>query len=258
MRPSTLQLAIWYASTGLEAYVVALIVWRRFFKVLPLFAAYVCFVLVKSVGLWLVRGELVLYYWSYRIGQLIALVLTFLVILELYRRLFESYPAIRSFVQSVLVTVLVALALSSVILTRIDPHWLRRWTVLFERSLRFVQVGLLILFFFVVYYLGLRLDARVRGVAVGFALYATLELANFALVAHFYYAYERVWDLSSAAAYLATLVVWSVYLTARVPEPARATPAVPVGVLAELESAIRKRAEEINHVLWRILRGRLP
>lgn len=256
MRPSTLQLAIWFGCTGLEIFLVFVVFWQRLFRLLPVFSAYVCFVLAKSVALWLLRGELALYYWLYWIGQLVALVLTFLVILELYNRLLEAYPALRSFTLSVLLVVLGALILSSVLLTRTDPHWLGRWLVLLERSLRFVQVGLLAFFFFVVQYLGLRLDARVRGVGVGFALYTTIELANFALVAYFYHAYERIWDLSSAAAFLATLAIWSVYLTARVSEPASATPAVPVGVLAELESAIRKRAEEINHVLWRVLRGR--
>ena len=257
MRPSALQLAIWFGCTGLEIFLVFVVFWQRLFRVLPLFSGYVCFVLVWQSGLWLVRGEMAVYYWVYWIGQLLALVLTFLVILELFNRLLEAYPALRSFTLWVLLAVLGALMLSSVILTWTDSHWLGRWLVLLERSLRFVQVGLLLLFFFVVYYLGLRLDARVRGVGVGFALYVTVELANFALVAYFYHPYERSWDLSSATAYLATLAIWSVYLTARVPEPAQAAPAVPVGVLVELESAIRKRAEEINHVLWGILRGRL-
>ena len=257
MNYSVVRAAIWYVGTGLEAYLVALVFWRRLFKPLPLFSVYACYVFVWWLGMWLVRGEGALYYWSYWIGQLVALVLTYLVIMELYSRVFQAYPFLRTVILSVLITVLGALILSSVLLTRTDPHWMRRWLLLLERSVRFTQVGLLLLFFAAAYYFALRLDARVRAVGIGFAIYTTVELANFALVSYFYYHYERFWDLLSASSYMVTLAVWAIGLTASAPETAREVARPASGPLVELESAIRKRMEEINRALWGILRGRL-
>lgn len=255
---SKLQLVIWFAITALELYLVVLVFWRKVFVSLPLFSTYICFILLKGGALWLLYAHRAgaLYYWVFWTSEVLTLMFAFLIIWELFGGMLEAFPTMATFCRATLLLVLSALLLTCLLPEPLTASGVTRSFVLLQRSMRYVQAGLLVCLFAMAGYFRLPLNSWQRGIALGYGVYAALELANYALVAHLWLRYERAWSVTSQLSYLLALLLWSYYLTvpARLPE-ARAG-ALPSGELVELEAAIRGRMEEVNRALWALLRGR--
>lgn len=207
--------------------VLAVVLFRRgLYRELRWFTAYVLYVAAYTVVTYVV-GKLspgrpeVYVYWA---GNLLNQVLAFMVILEVFRNCVRGHDSIRK-IGITLLIVIALVALIVVILmapygSQFDSstalrHFVRSMHVL-QRSIRVVQIGLLIGVFAFSSYLGLSWRSQNFGIALGYGLYASVNLVT--SVTSEYLAAR--WATSAVSyvivvdglAYKLTLILWMVYL----------------------------------------------
>lgn len=144
----------------------------------------------------------------------IAAVIGFLVIHDIFRNAIGEYEAIRR--TGTLFLAIVGLALFVVALfvgfyapTNAYPEVKAILTT--ERSVRVIQVGLIVAIFALSSFLGLSWRHHVFGIALGFGLYAALNLSTIALVAHSGSRVAfKVWIIDQSA-FDCTVVLWMMY-----------------------------------------------
>jgi hypothetical protein len=187
---------------------------RKLYREYPLFFTYTASHLVRFAVLFFVygRGDAVVYRHAYAWMEAIDAVLSFAVIYELYAVTFGAYKGIRELGWVLLKWATVILTAVAVVSATSAPggDFDRFFSGLLtlERSVSIVRGGLLFLLFLVHASMGLRWSATRLGIALGFGLLSSIELATFSLESHFGGAMTSVLSLISSAAYNCAIVVW--------------------------------------------------
>jgi hypothetical protein len=75
-----------------------------------------------------------------------------------------------------------------------------------------VQCGLLLYLFLFSYFSGLAWRSRVLGIALGFGLFASVQLASVAIQARVGMANQQTWMWVNMASYNCAVLVWTAYL----------------------------------------------
>ena len=199
---------------------------RRLVREFPLFFFYLAFHVVNdSTGLvfnLMYGGKSVPYVYSYWVGQAIGTSLRFVVIYEVFLKIFEPYDALQRagsiiFRCATLFLLLVAL-LAAVTGGNGDPQWAIHGVVTLDRSINVVQCGLLVTLFLASSYFGLTWRHHVSGIALGFGLIAGLELLSAALWSELGPIADMVLDFLPRFGFLGALFLWSAYLLGDEPE----------------------------------------
>jgi hypothetical protein len=199
-------------------------VWsRRLYSDYPLFFAYIIAHLIRiPVVFYYYRlGTTETYRHVYVYAELIDALFKFGVIYELFSNVSRRYDGIRSFVSALLGWATVALLLLAIVVAASstsydsDPFLTKFFAM--ERSVEIVQGGLLSLLFALSASLGLNWKQHAFGIALGFGVVTSVNLATFTLRARLGTASQDVLSLVSSAGYNCALLVWTVTLFARKP-----------------------------------------
>ena len=192
---------------------------QKIFKRFPVFTCYIVFMLFgESVALWeLFRKVSTLQYaYTYYFVQFASIGLAFGVIYEIFKTVLEPYDAVRRVWRFLF-------ALTSVILIIISIVWLlygsgpqvdrltQTMNVLL-RSVRVIQVGLLLLLFSLASSLGLTWRSYSFGIALGYGTYAIVDLVLSAMRLEYG---DAVWKLESyctTIAYGTSVLIWAWYV----------------------------------------------
>ena len=155
-------------------------------------------------------------FYSFWINNLITMSLGLLIIVELFDRIFGSYNSIRHFAKMILLWSFAVLMLIGVFLAHFHKvaFSVPYWTVFLvtERSIRVIQLGLILTLFGLSKYLHLRWKNYLFGIALGFGFYALLALTG--LTIRMYYGkLVFVWEDSLlGTAYCLALAIWTFYV----------------------------------------------
>lgn len=162
----------------------------------------------------------------------INIVLGFAVLHELFRRILGSYAGLRQAWNilfgvggCVLLTVAILAAQAA---PGSNPVRVVAGVLLLERSLRIVQVGLVVILLVLARYLHLPLPNPAFGIAVGFGVYAAVTLAGTAILSEIPYSRaSQLVGLAKPAAYNCAAILWiaSVRSLAKEPRAAQAATA---------------------------------
>lgn len=216
---------LWIAPAALQVLIVSAMLKRRLVREFPIFFAYTTFHVVRAIALFLLRHQLASwdYFYSYWTAQAASSVLGFAVIYEIFSHVFRSHEALRTlgfmlfrWVAAVLLLVAVVAAASA---PGSDTNQLMAGVVILERSVRVVQCGLLFFLFLFSSSFGLSWRHYVFGIALGFGLFASVELVAVTMRAHFGSVADATWSLVNSAAYNCTVLIWVGYLLG--PQPAQ-------------------------------------
>src|SRR5205823_5175597 len=143
------------------------------------------------------------------------------VISELFFHVFRPYAGISHLASALLRWAAVVLLLIAVLLAGLtsgsDSDLALAGFFAMERSLQVVQGGLLFLLFVLVSALGLRLRQPSFGIALGFGIFTSVNLAAYSLRVQFGMTSHEVLSLISSAGYNCAVLVWLVSLYAREP-----------------------------------------
>jgi hypothetical protein len=196
---------------------------RRLVREFPCFFGYTAFHVFRYVALFTVRRTTsqAMYFESYWLAQLVSAVLGFAVIHEIYQHVFVNYEALRRlgallfrWAAGVLLVLTVLAAASA---PGADANRLSAAAFLLERSVRVMQCGLLVFLCLLAAYFGLSWRRPVFGMALGFGVFASIELVAATLRAHIGTSAAQIWQIVNSLSYTAAVIIWASYFVARQP-----------------------------------------
>jgi hypothetical protein len=239
MPSAELMRIVLYAGTALQFGVAIAMLLRRSYRQLPVFFTYSIYIAIRAVALPLLDRHPYAAFYAYWATEVIAWALCLAAIQEIVQRLCGSYPAISRLVTILFrwgAALLIALSLfTAYAAPGSDPTRLLAGILTLERSVRILQVGLLSLLFVFARFLRLRWPHYAFGVAFGFAIFCSVELASVTVRAHDMWAHNK-FAIIGPLAFVTTQLIWLLYLAA--PEPVSDRELQPSPAMAGWEVAL--------------------
>ena len=204
----------WIVPLCLQPLIAFSIGLRRQIRNFPIFFVYTLFVSTRDLVLLFVRHNARMYSWIYFLGEPLAILLGVAVIYEILWQLIRQYDTLRAlgmrlFWLSVAVTMLAGLWMFYG--SEFGRGEFRMESVvLIERSARFVQVGVLIVFILFISHLGLTWKHYTSGIVAGFGVAAGLQLAVFELRSTQLIAADT-FHLLNSLGYNVAVLIWAIY-----------------------------------------------
>ena len=217
---------------------------RQLYRDYPLFFAYTIEQLLRFLALfycyhWSSRGA---YSQAYFGLNAVEAVLQLGVISELFFHTFRPYAGITHLASALLRWAAVILLLIAVLLAALtsssDFDLVLAAFFAMERSLQIVQGGLLFLLFVLTSALGLRWRQPSFGIALGFGIFTSVNLAAYSLRVQFGMTSHEILSFISSAGYNCAVLVWLVSLYAREPILRKLSPHIPTWDLESWNQAL--------------------
>ena len=220
---------LWVTGAVMLVFAFGAVLRRKLLYEYPVFFSYVAFQ-VLSTALRLGVHFLQLHHWAsyadyfytYWETQAIGIVLGLAVIYEIYCGVFQRYQALQRVgavlfaCGGMLLLVLAGwMALSAPVAGQ--PGMVTA-VLLMERSVRLIQCGLVLFLFVAAFYFGLPWQNYRFGIALGFGVFASIELAAVAVRSHVGASAAAACSQINSAAYSSGVMIWVCYLLA--PQPA--------------------------------------
>jgi len=221
----------WLLGPVLQITLLIFMMRRKLQAAFPRFFSYIVFQVVKSGILFLIyRYARENYFDAYWVGNAISVLLAVTVMDEVLQNLLKQYGGIQS-----LTSIIFRWACGLLILLSIVNAFTTQQTsadrvvsavLAFDRSVRVMQCGLFFLLMVLSRILKNCWRQRVFGIAVGFGIFASIELMLVSIVMHFGDGPAAILSLVKSAAYNGVTLLWIMYLS-RQTEPALEIEAVP-------------------------------
>jgi hypothetical protein len=258
----------WLAGPLLQITLLVFMVRRKYHTAFPQFFSYILFQTLKSACLFAVYRYLPesYYFDAYWTGNAVSVIFAVVVMDEILRNLFKEYGGIQILGTTIfrwscglLILLAIIGALSG---SETGGDRLVAAVFSFDRSLRLMQVGLFLLLLLLCRILKNCWRQQVFGIALGFGVFASIELILVSFVLWYGNGHETAISLLKSAAYNAVTLVWIGYLSQqpqRVPrlepvmlaKPLGMTLATSVGV-SEANAGFMLRVEQaVDRVLSR-------
>ena len=219
LNSQTIVLYLWCAQPILQS-VVAVILWRR--KLHKQFPAFFLFLLVQVVNFAVIfpvwrAGNYDLYFGLFWLGEAVNAVLGFKVIHEIFIDVFRPYHTLKDLgtllfkwagVVMLLVSVVVAFSNS------FDQSPLVHALTTLSRSVRIVQIGLILFLLLFSRFLGVSRQQVSFGISLGFGLFAGVELLLYALNSGGFVK-QGVLNPINMLTYIVAILVWLGYSLSR-------------------------------------------
>ncbi len=228
--------ALWIAPALLMALLAAVMRRRRLHRELPAFYAYAIFTTVRTPLLFLMYHRFPLAYsYLYWVAEAGSAVLGFAAIYEAFRDLFPGQEKVRRLGDMFFRWTAAAFILLGVVAAalNLDPDVTRAAAGMLAvtQGVRLVQCGLLIFLFAFSYFSGLTWRSHPAGVALGFGLFAGVQLVATAVQVHAGMVNSATWIWVNMASYNCAVLVWAAYLL-----PKRKEAVTPMPAATEVKS----------------------
>lgn len=221
------------AQAALECVIVFFIFRRKLARSFPAFTAYLIFSIIKTIFLHIelaIGVSFLTYSYSYYSVEPCSIGLGLWIAYEVFKTVLEPYEALRRSWRFIFLISVVALVLVNVLWISYEPQTrspqMTRAIIDLMRSVRFVQVSLLLVVSALSGLMGLSWRSYCFGVALGLGIYAATEIVILEIERH--YGWE-VWNLLNTVesfSYAVVLLIWARYFF-QSPEVARPVWVVP-------------------------------
>jgi len=214
-----------------QAIIATIMVVRGLHKQLPYFFSYTVFVVLTTLALLAILPYKQTYFWCYTIQSLISWALGFAVIYEIYATLLKQYAALQKMGEYLfwfLGLILVAIGLWAEFSASnpaagvasnpvLSPEQARVLQTLFtlERSVRIVECGLLVALFVFASFFGLSWKNYLFGIALGFAVFLSMQLAAIAIRIVAGVRFDQLFGWLQSIFYNFGVLVWTFYVVKR-------------------------------------------
>ena len=237
MALSSLTTALWFSGLAFQAAVVVLLLVKKTWRTFPLFAIYCIAALLQDLALTLFRPSrpVVAYFILYWVCQLVGVLLEFAVAYEIFRNLFEQYATLKRLASLTFYWTLIGLlALGAWVAwsqsSPSRPGLVPAIKVVAEAVL-IIELGVLMFLFIFSSAVGLHWRKWLFGIAIGLAVFATVELSGLVVWVHWGPSGTQMFNLAKAGAADLGLLCWLGYLIL----PERITAAAPIPEKSQLE-----------------------
>lgn len=216
-----LMYASWAAGPILQTTLILFMFQRKLHRVFPRFFSYIIFQIVKSGILFvLYRYSQENYFDAYWAGNAISVMLGVVVMDEILQHLLKKYGGIQK-LASVIFRWACGLLILLSIVNAFSTHQASADRVVsavlaFDRSVRVMQCGLCILLMILCRFLRNCWRQHVFGIALGFGIFACIEMVLVSVVLYFGDGPAAIVSLIKSSTYNAVTVLWIVYLKRQV------------------------------------------
>ena len=212
---------LWIAPAVIQVGLAAMMIHRKLARRFPAFFVYTvyealqCAVLVTLDFMDSVSGSQ--YADAFLAGAVVSAALRFAVVYEIFGEVFQSYPALQEFGGILFRWATTILMIVAVIMVAYTSGTERdKFTIAFiivERAINIMQCGLVVLLVLLARFLSFSWTSYVMGIALGFGLFSSVELAKSALRAQYglYFAW-KTFPVVTGGIYHACVVLWVVTL----------------------------------------------
>src|SRR5260370_29142572 len=221
MAQRILQNVLWITPVILQA-VVAIVMWARgLHKRLPYFFGYATYIVLSNMALMGIHKHPNpwVYVYGYWIQEVLCWLLAFAVIHEIYANLLKEYAVLQklgALLFWIMGIVLVSVALWTAFrVPSSDISRLFQTMLTLEPSLRIVQCRLLVVLFVFASFFGLSWKNYLFGIALGFSIFLSMELAVVAIRAYVGASLDQLISWLLLISYNLGVSVWTVYVVKR-------------------------------------------
>lgn len=207
----------WLVGPALQITLLIFMMQRKLHVVFPRFFSYIAFQIVKSGILFVIyRASRENYFDAYWTGNAISVLLAVAVMDEILRNLLQEYGGIQTLTSLVfrwscgLMLVLAIVSAFSIQQTGADR--VVSAVLAFDRTVRVTQCGLFFLLMILCRFLRNCWRQNVFGIALGFGIFASIELVLVSIVMHFGDGPVAIVSLVKSAAYNGVTLLWILYL----------------------------------------------
>lgn len=215
MRMHAIDYVLWCLTPILMSVISVCMYRRSLHREYPYFFNYVIFQILSFLVEFPLRNW-VNYFYVYWTIQALSIVVSFAVLLEIFKDAFRPYEALRDlsiilFRWCALVVLLVAgmWAITSWRGNEIDN--ITNSIYLVDRSVRMMQCGLVLFMLLFSEYLGIHRRNLVFGIAVGFGFFAAVNMLVMTALSHHSFFSRTILGRMSGSAYIVSTLIWLAY-----------------------------------------------
>jgi hypothetical protein len=207
----------WLLGPVLQITVLIFMIRRKLRVVFPRFFSYIVLQIVKSgILFWIYRYHQENYFDAYWSGNAISVLLVVTVMDEILHNLLNQYGSIQSLTSVIFRWACGLLLLLSIVNAfssqQASADRVVSAVLAFDRSVRVMQCGLFFLLMILCRLLRNCWRQHVFGIALGFGIFASIELILVSIVMHFGDGPAAILSLVKSAAYNGVTLVWIMYL----------------------------------------------
>ena len=216
----------WFSASALQLGVLVVMIRRGLHREYPYFFNYTLLRVLSDVVLFVMHKQsYTLYYFSYWLSAALSALISFAVLYEIFQHAFRPYEALRDlgvilFRWSALVILLVAGMWAATSGHPAQEGSITNAILLVERSVRLMQCGLVFFLLLFSEYLGISRRNLLFGIAVGFGLFASVNMLVASGLSHAGVVHVSVLRWFNSGAYTLSALIWLGYT---VLAPARST-----------------------------------
>jgi hypothetical protein len=216
--------ASWILGPVLQITLLAFMIRRKLRLTFPLFFSYIFFQLLKSACLSVVyRYGPLEYFDVYWTLNAVSVFLALMVMDEIWRQLFGNYAGFQKLGTILFRWACVVLFLIAVVAAFSTRHTnadrIIEAVFTFDRAMRLMQCGLVFLLVALSRYVRSIWRRQVFGIALGFGIFACVELILVTLLGHYGARYNAAVSLANAVAYNGVTLLWIGYVRLASPAP---------------------------------------
>ena len=216
MVPYIFRQILWLTPIILQA-VVAIVMWvRGLHKRLPYFFSYATYIVLSNIALAGMQRHPRVYFYGYWSQDLLSWALGFAVIYEIYANLLLDYAVLQklgALLFWIMGIILVSVALwTAVSVPSSDISRFLKPLLTLERSVRIVECGLLVVLFVFASFFGLSWKNYLFGIALGFAIFLSTQLAVVAIRTYTGESLNRLFSWLQPISYNLGVLVWTFYV----------------------------------------------
>ncbi len=207
----------WLMGPALQITLLTFMIQRSLHAVFPRFFSYIIFQVVKSGFLFVIyRYYDGSYFDAYWTGNAISVLLAVAVMDEMLHNLFKQYGGIQNLGSIIFrwaCGLLLLLSIVNAFSTQVaNADRVVSAVLAFDRNVRVMQCGLFLLLMLLCRFLRHCWRQHVFGIALGFGVFASIELILVSIVMHYGDAPVAIVSLVKSAAYNAVTLLWIAYL----------------------------------------------
>jgi hypothetical protein len=206
----------WVLPSLLQAIIATVMLIRGLYRQLPYFFSYTVAVIMEGIALSIMANPTSMRFYTYWGGEIVTWALGMAVIYEIYATLLTEYSVLQKagallfwIVGAILVLIASWTAFNA---PGSDTFRLMQGALTLERSVRIVQCGLLVILFIFASFFGLSWKNYLFGIALGFAIFVSVELAVVAIRAYAGTSQNHFYRWLKPGSYDLAIVVWAVYI----------------------------------------------
>jgi len=208
---------LWCLGTLLQVGVLTAMYWRGLHREYPYFFNYTVLQVINEPVLFIIqRHSYPMYYWSFYVSVALSALISFAVLQEIFHHAFRPYEALRDlgvilFRWSALLVLLIGVIMAITATQSNSVDKLTSTIFQVQRSIRLMQCGLV--FFLVLFseYLGISRKHVLFGIALGFGLFASVNILYVTAVAHGTFVGAKLLRQINSAAYVVSVLIWLGY-----------------------------------------------